>query len=77
MIGASIASIVLLLAWATICGVDLVSMPQVMLSRPLVAASVAGWIVGDLEAGLRVGALLEMFALDVLPVGAVRYPDYG
>ena len=32
---------------------------------------------GDVEAGLRVGVLLELFALDVLPVGAVRYPDYG
>ena len=32
---------------------------------------------GDVEAGLRVGVLFELFALDVLPVGAVRYPDYG
>ena len=30
-----------------------------------------------MEAGLRVGALLELFALDVLPIGAVRYPDFG
>jgi PTS system mannose-specific IIC component len=29
------------------------------------------------EAGLRVGVLFELFALDVLPIGAVRYPDYG
>ena len=28
-------------------------------------------------AGMRVGALLELFALDVLPVGASRYPEYG
>ncbi|HEX6645394.1 MAG TPA: hypothetical protein VF037_12005, partial [Gemmatimonadales bacterium] len=27
--------------------------------------------------GLRVGVLLELFALDVLPVGASWYPDYG
>jgi PTS system mannose-specific IIC component len=48
-----------------------------MISRPLVAGAVAGWLAGDTEAGLRVGALLELFALDVLPIGAVRYPDYG
>ena len=48
-----------------------------MISRPLVAGTVAGWIVGDVEAGLRVGVLFELFALDVLPIGAVRYPDYG
>lgn len=66
-----------LLAWGTLVGLDLVSVPQAMLSRPLVAGSVAGWLVGDVEAGLRIGVLFELFALDVLPVGAVRYPDYG
>jgi len=38
---------------------------------------VAGWVAGDVQAGLRVGVLFECFALDVLPIGAVRYPDYG
>ncbi len=52
-------------------------MPQAMICRPLVAGTVAGWIAGDVEAGLRVGVLFELFALDVLPIGAVRYPDYG
>jgi mannose/fructose/N-acetylgalactosamine-specific phosphotransferase system component IIC len=66
-----------LLLWGTLVGLDLVSVPQAMISRPLVAGSVAGWLVGDIEAGLRVGVILELFALDVLPVGAVRYPDYG
>jgi PTS system mannose-specific IIC component len=66
-----------LLLWGTLVGLDLVSLPQAMISRPLVAGTVAGWLVGDIEAGLRVGVLLELFALDVLPVGAVRYPDYG
>jgi PTS system mannose-specific IIC component len=68
---------VLLLLWGTVVGLDLVSVPQGLLSRPLVSASVAGWLVGDLETGLRVGAVLELFALDVLPVGASRYPEYG
>ena len=67
----------LLVVWGTIVGLDLVSGPQAMLSRPLVAGTVAGWLAGDVEAGLRVGAVLELFALDVLPIGAVRYPDYG
>jgi len=67
----------LLLAWAMLAGMDLVSVPQAMISRPLVAATVAGALLGDVNAGLRVGAVLELFALDVLPVGAVRYPDYG
>ncbi|MGI9040481.1 MAG: PTS sugar transporter subunit IIC [Gemmatimonadales bacterium] len=70
-------SAVLLLLWGTVVALDLVSVPQAMLSRPLVAGTVAGWLAGDMEAGLRVGVLLELFALDVLPIGAVRYPDYG
>ncbi len=67
----------LLVVWGTLVAMDLVSVPQAMLSRPVVAGAVAGWIAGDLEAGLRVGVLFELFALDVLPIGAVRYPDYG
>lgn len=67
----------LLLLWGTVVGLDLVSVPQGLLARPLVAASIAGWLVGDPVAGMRVGALLELFALDVLPVGASRYPEYG
>jgi mannose/fructose/N-acetylgalactosamine-specific phosphotransferase system component IIC len=66
-----------LLLWGALVGLDLVSVPQAMISRPLVAGTVAGWLVGDVEAGLRIGVVFELFALDVLPVGAVRYPDYG
>jgi PTS system mannose-specific IIC component len=69
--------VVSLLLWGTLVGLDLVSVPQAMISRPLVAGTVAGWLVGDVEAGLRIGIVFELFALDVLPVGAVRYPDYG
>ena len=77
MIDFSPQVIIPLLLWGTLVGLDLVSVPQGMISRPLVAGSVAGWLVGDIEAGLRIGVLLELFALDVMPVGAVRYPDYG
>ena len=66
-----------LLAWGTLVGLDLVSVAQTMLARPLVAGGITGLMLGDVGAGLRVGALLELFALDVLPVGAARYPDYG
>lgn len=66
-----------LVLWGTLVGLDLVSVPQALLSRPLVAGAVAGCLAGDVSAGLRVGVLFELFALDVLPIGAVRYPDYG
>lgn len=66
-----------LLLWGTLVGLDLVSVPQALISRPVVAGAVAGALAGDVEAGLRIGVLFELFALDVLPVGAVKYPDYG
>ncbi len=72
-----LADALLLVIWGTIVALDLVSVPQAMVARPIVAGAVAGWLAGDVEAGLRVGVLFELFALDVLPVGAVRYPDYG
>ena len=68
----SVATLGVLIVWGTVVALDLVSVPQALLSRPVVAGSVAGWIVGDPVAGLRVGVLLELFALDVLPIGAVR-----
>ncbi len=66
-----------LLVWGTLVGLDLATLAQVMISRPLVAGVVAGWIVGDAQSGLIVGAILELFAMEVLPFGAARYPDYG
>jgi mannose/fructose/N-acetylgalactosamine-specific phosphotransferase system component IIC len=63
--------------WGTLAGLDLVSVLQGLFSRPLIAGAGAGLLLNDPEAGLRVGLLLELFALDVLPVGAARYPDYG
>jgi mannose/fructose/N-acetylgalactosamine-specific phosphotransferase system component IIC len=66
-----------LLIWGTLVGLDLVSLPQVMIARPLVAGAVAGGILGDAATGLMIGMLFELFQFDILPVGAVRYPEYG
>jgi mannose/fructose/N-acetylgalactosamine-specific phosphotransferase system component IIC len=48
-----------------------------MISRPLVAATAAATLLGDPGRGLLVGATLEMFALETLPFGASRYPEWG
>jgi PTS system mannose-specific IIC component len=58
-------------------GLDTVSFPQAMLSRPIVGATLAGAILGDATLGLLVGATLELFAVDTLPFGASRYPEWG
>ncbi len=66
-----------LLAWGTLVGLDLVSGPQMMFARPLVAGPIAGAMLGDVATGVRLGILFELFQYDVLPVGAARYPEYG
>jgi len=58
-------------------GLDVVSFPQVMVSRPIVAATVAGAFIGNPPGGLLIGVVLEMIALDTLPFGAARYPEWG
>ena len=58
-------------------GLDVVSFPQAMISRPLVAATVAGALMGHPLSGLLMGATLELIALDTLPFGASRYPEWG
>jgi len=69
--------LIALLVWGTLVGVDLVSLPQMMIARPLVAGTVAGAILGDIPTGLKLGVVFELLQYDILPVGAVRYPEYG
>ena len=58
-------------------GLDVVSFPQAMISRPLVAATLAGVLIGHPASGLLIGAVLELIALETLPFGASRYPEWG
>jgi len=60
-----------------VLGLDVVSFPQAMISRPLVAATVAGALLGEPLAGLLIGVALELIALETLPFGASRYPEWG
>lgn len=60
-----------------VVGLDVVCFPQMMYSRPLVAATLAGAFVGDATRGLLVGVVLELIAIATLPFGASRYPEWG
>ncbi len=73
----TLEQVVLLLVWGTLVGLDLVSMPQAMIARPLVAGALAGAMLGDLGIGLQLGVIFELFQYDIIPMGAVRYPEYG
>lgn len=60
-----------------VLGADVVSFPQAMLCRPIVAATLGGALAGRAAAGLLTGAVLELLAMETLPVGASRYPEWG
>ena len=71
------ADLLLLVLLGAVLGLDVVSFPQAQVSRPLVAATISGALLGDAVSGLIVGATLELIALETLPVGASRYPEWG
>lgn len=60
---------------ALICGLDRVALFQLMLSRPVVSAPMAGLALGDPLTGLQIGLLVELLWLARLPVGAAVPPD--
>jgi PTS system mannose-specific IIC component len=70
-------SLVPVALWGGLVGLDAASFPQVMISRPLVAATITALIAGRPADGLVLGIVLEAFALLTLPVGAARYPESG
>lgn len=60
-----------------IVGLDGTSFPQIMISRPLVAATLGGLATGHPGVGAAVGVVVEAFHLAILPIGASRYPEAG
>jgi mannose/fructose/N-acetylgalactosamine-specific phosphotransferase system component IIC len=72
-----VTEFIALLLLGTIAGIDLVSGPQILLARPIVVGTLTGLILGDPASGILAGGILELYAQEVLPVGATRYPDYG
>src|SRR5256712_10111099 len=65
------------LAWGTLVGLDLISVPQMMIARPIVAGPVAGAILGDVATGLALGVVFELFLYDILLLRVARYPEYS
>jgi PTS system mannose-specific IIC component len=60
---------------AMLTGLDRVALIQFMISRPLVAATLTGWVLGHPLVGMEIGMLLELLWLGRLPVGAAIPPD--
>jgi mannose/fructose/N-acetylgalactosamine-specific phosphotransferase system component IIC len=58
-----------------VLALDGTAVGQFMVSRPLVAGALTGWLVGSPTVGLAVGALLEAYLLVSFPSGGARYPE--
>jgi mannose/fructose/N-acetylgalactosamine-specific phosphotransferase system component IIC len=70
----------MMLALSALGGVlalDATSFGQFMISRPLVAATLAGGLLGEPVLGLQIGMFLEFFHLDGMPSGGSRVPEAG
>jgi len=62
----SVVDVVPIALLGALLGLDVVTFPQAMISRPIVAATAAGAFIGNPMAGLTVGAVLELMALGML-----------
>jgi len=51
-------------------GLDRTAAGQFMISQPIVAAPLVGWLLGDASAGLVIGAMLELIWVLDMPVGS-------
>lgn len=58
--------------WGGLCAVERRGFLQAMFSRPLVAATGMGLLLGDVPAGLAIGMVLELYFLGAAALGAAR-----
>lgn len=50
-------------------GLDRTALGQIMVSQPIVAGPLAGWLLGDIAAGTVIGGVLELIWVLDMPVG--------
>lgn len=66
----------ILAIWAYLAICDNLSPKFIMAARPLMAGTVAGILVGDVQMGMMIGGTLELMALGVYTYGGATIPDY-
>ncbi len=54
---------------------DTTAILQSLVSQPLVACTILGWLTNNPELGLKIGFLLQLLWLGDLPVGAAKIPE--
>jgi PTS system mannose-specific IID component len=74
--GTALLQAILLTLLACVAMFDALGPKTLMLSRPLLAGTAAGLIVGEPALGMAIGATLELIALGVYTYGGATIPDY-
>ena len=66
---------VILLLVSAFVAQDTTAGPQLLVSEPLVAGPLAGWILGDFGVGLVIGIAAQLIWSGAVPAGSVRFLD--
>ncbi|MEJ2542967.1 MAG: PTS sugar transporter subunit IIC [Calditrichaceae bacterium] len=58
-----------------VVSLDTFAIFQVLISQPIVACTLIGWLSNDPMTGIQIGLLMQLIWISTLPVGAVTIPD--
>jgi PTS system mannose-specific IIC component len=72
-----VSELLVLALFGGFMALDGTSLGQFMVSRPLVASALTGWMIGAPVDGFLVGCLLEIYLLVSFPVGGSHFPEGG
>ena len=72
----ALGAVLATLAWGAWVAADATALAQLLISQPLVAGAVTGWLWQRPELGLELGVLLQLFACGVLPLGGRTPEDF-
>ncbi len=68
-------SLVLLCVFAALLELDTTYAFQTLISRPIIAGPLMGWLTGDVAAGVQVGIFAELLFSDISPLGGIVPPS--
>ncbi len=55
--------------WAGLIALDFTALGPFMISQPLVAGPLFGWLMGNVVAGVLIGGIMQLMWMDVSPIG--------
>jgi mannose/fructose/N-acetylgalactosamine-specific phosphotransferase system component IIC len=55
--------------WAGLLSLDITGIGPFMISQPMVAGPIFGWLMGQVKVGIILGGIVQMLWMDVTPVG--------